>query len=181
MASELYVETLKGLTSGANANKVIVPAGQTLDASAGSFTPASGQIVNHEYYTNNTYINNSTTSFVDLWSVSYTPILSSSLIYFMWSCNIRTSRSGGPDTRAHLRTVVDGAGYKNNYDMSHYDYGNSGAWHHMMVAVTSFKNNTDGSSTTHVFQGATAGGSEVGINVAGTNNASYLHIMEIAG
>lgn len=35
MASELYVETLKGLTSGANANKVIVPAGQTLDV-AGS-------------------------------------------------------------------------------------------------------------------------------------------------
>ena len=32
MASELYVETLKGLTSGANANKVIVPAGQTLYA-----------------------------------------------------------------------------------------------------------------------------------------------------
>jgi len=35
MASELYVETLKGLTSGANANKVIIPSGQTLDASAG--------------------------------------------------------------------------------------------------------------------------------------------------
>lgn len=32
MASELYVETLKGLTSGANANKVIIPSGQTLYA-----------------------------------------------------------------------------------------------------------------------------------------------------
>ena len=35
MASELYVETLKGLTSGANANKVIVPAGQTLEVADG--------------------------------------------------------------------------------------------------------------------------------------------------
>ena len=181
MASELYVETLKGLTSGANANKVIVPAGQTLDASAGSFTPASGQIVNHEYYTNSTYVNNATAIFVDLWSVTYTPVLTQSLIYFMWSCNIRTSRSGGAEARAHLRTIVDGAGYKNNYDMSHYDYGNSGAWHQMMVAVTSFKNNTDGAATTHVFQGNAFNSSEVGINVAGTNNTSYLHVMEIAG
>ena len=45
MASELYVETLKGLTSGANANKVIVPAGQTLDASAGGFIGATGQVL----------------------------------------------------------------------------------------------------------------------------------------
>ena len=42
MASELYVETLKGLTSGANANKVIIPSGQTLDASAGSMVLPSG-------------------------------------------------------------------------------------------------------------------------------------------
>jgi len=180
MASELIVQTLKGPTSGANANKVIIPSGQTLDASAGGFTPASGQIVNHEYYTNNTYVNNSTETFADLWSVTYTPVLTQSLIYFMWSCDIRTSRSGGADTRAHLRTVVDGAGYANNYDMSHYDYGNSGAWHHMMVAVTSFKNNTDGSATTHVFQGRTAGGAEVGISITATNT-SYLHVMEIAG
>lgn len=42
MASELYVETLKGLTSGANANKVIIPSGQTLDASAGGLTLPAG-------------------------------------------------------------------------------------------------------------------------------------------
>ena len=57
MASELYVETLKGLTSGANANKVIVPAGQTLDASAGSMVLPAGvggkvlQVVEASTYT----------------------------------------------------------------------------------------------------------------------------------
>jgi len=40
MASELIVQTLKGPTSGANANKIIVPSGQTLDASAGFKAPA---------------------------------------------------------------------------------------------------------------------------------------------
>ena len=49
MASELYVETLKGLTSGANANKVIVPAGQTLDASAGTVVPSAGQVVQCQF------------------------------------------------------------------------------------------------------------------------------------
>jgi hypothetical protein len=37
MASELIVQTLKGPTSGANANKVIIPSGQTLEVS-GSVT-----------------------------------------------------------------------------------------------------------------------------------------------
>jgi len=43
--STLHVENLKGLSSGSNANKIIVPSGQTLDASAGVITPSSGQVV----------------------------------------------------------------------------------------------------------------------------------------
>ena len=42
MASELFVQTIKGPTSGVNANKVIIPSGQTLDASAGGMTLPSG-------------------------------------------------------------------------------------------------------------------------------------------
>ena len=42
--STLHVENLKGPTSGANANKIIVPSGQTLDASNGLTTP-SGHII----------------------------------------------------------------------------------------------------------------------------------------
>ena len=43
--STLHVENLKGLSSGGNANKIIVPSGQTLDASAGVINPSSGQVV----------------------------------------------------------------------------------------------------------------------------------------
>ena len=43
--STLKVENLTGITSGANANKIIVPSGQTLDASAGVLTPSAGQVV----------------------------------------------------------------------------------------------------------------------------------------
>ena len=38
--STLHVENLKGLSSGGNANKIIIPSGQTLDASNGFTTPA---------------------------------------------------------------------------------------------------------------------------------------------
>ena len=43
--STLHVENLKGLSSGGNANKIIVPSGQTIDASAGTLLPSEGQIV----------------------------------------------------------------------------------------------------------------------------------------
>ena len=38
--STLHVENLKGLSSGGNANKIIVPSGQTIDASAGTLVPS---------------------------------------------------------------------------------------------------------------------------------------------
>lgn len=44
MASELTVQTLRGPTSGANADTVLIPSGQTLDASEG-FIPPAGHVV----------------------------------------------------------------------------------------------------------------------------------------
>ena len=41
--STLIVENLKGLSSGGNANKIIVPSGQTLDTSG--FVPSAGHVV----------------------------------------------------------------------------------------------------------------------------------------
>ena len=45
MASELQVTTIRGVPSGTNANKIVVGSGQTLDVSAGTFEPSSGQIL----------------------------------------------------------------------------------------------------------------------------------------
>ena len=44
MASELIVQTIQGPSSGANANKVLIPSGHTLDVSGGTFIPELGQI-----------------------------------------------------------------------------------------------------------------------------------------
>jgi len=45
MAGTLTVQNLQGPSSGSDANKVIIPSGQTLDVSAGTFTPSAGQVV----------------------------------------------------------------------------------------------------------------------------------------
>ena len=49
MSGELIVQTLKGPTSGANANKVILPAGHTLDTSGGTLVPSAGAVVQVQY------------------------------------------------------------------------------------------------------------------------------------
>lgn len=80
MASELTVQTLKGPTSGSNANKIILPAGHTLDASAG-FVPPAGAVlqVKQNYSSTNTNITSSSFTSTDLF-VNITPSSSSSKI-----------------------------------------------------------------------------------------------------
>ena len=181
MASELYVETLKGLTSGANANKVIIPSGQTLDASAGTVVPSGGQIVNIEFQNITSTTNNSTTTFADFGSVSYTPILTSSHIYVVWSAYIRTSQDNAAESRAVLRTLVDDTQYAYAFEISAYDYGNSGIWLHSHYQMLSYKDNTTGSTTTHKLQGRTNSNTdEIGINPNGEGKQSFLQIIEVA-
>ena len=63
--STLQVENLIGPTSGSNANKVIIPSGQTLDASEGFIPPAGSivQVVNTSG-AGLSYTNTNSTSFV---------------------------------------------------------------------------------------------------------------------
>lgn len=84
MASEIIVQTIKGPTSGSNANKVIIPSGQTLDASEGFIPPAGSvvQMVHHKFFD----VTTSTTT--DTWvdcagsTVSITPQYSNSKLVF---------------------------------------------------------------------------------------------------
>ena len=69
--STLIVENLKGPTTGSNANKIIVPSGQTLDASEG-FTPPAGHVVNVTRWTTSSFNGSSSSN-------TYTTIASTSL------------------------------------------------------------------------------------------------------
>lgn len=52
MAGTLTVQNLQGPSSGANANKILIPSGQTLDVSGGTLTPSAGQVVQCVQYYN---------------------------------------------------------------------------------------------------------------------------------
>ena len=82
MASELTVQTIQGPSSGANANKVIIPSGHTLDASGGTLMPSAGQVVQELYSENTTGGSFNSTSWTDMpsFSINITPKFSNSLI-----------------------------------------------------------------------------------------------------
>ena len=70
--STLHVENLKGPTSGANANKIIVPSGQTLDASGGTLVPSAGSVVQVTHNTHNIF-DSTSNGYVDVVSITFTP------------------------------------------------------------------------------------------------------------
>ena len=82
MAGTLTVQNIEGPSSGANANKVIIPSGQTIDVSTGTLVPSAGAVVQQVEYFNDTSFNTSSTSYVStLASVVITPKYSNSKMF----------------------------------------------------------------------------------------------------
>jgi len=108
MASELYVETLKGLTSGDNANKVIIPSGQTLDASAGGFTTPAGHVIQVVQTVKTNTETSSSGSYVDSGlSVTITPSSTSSKVLITVSIQIGCN-TGSANVDLRLRNDTAG-------------------------------------------------------------------------
>ena len=94
--STLHVENLKGLSSGGNANKVIIPSGQTLDASNGLITPAGHviQYVPSSFSTFQTRTQTTSTSYVTSgYSLTITPKFATSLILVTYSLSSYNNNS----------------------------------------------------------------------------------------
>ena len=93
MASELIVQTIQGPSSGANANKVLIPSGHTLDVSGGTLVPSAGQVVQVVNRTDVSATGTSSTSFVNSGvNVTITPKFANSKIFIQF---IGTSYSTG--------------------------------------------------------------------------------------
>lgn len=95
MASEITVQTIRGPASGANANKILIPAGQTLDASNG-FVPPAGSVIQVVSSVKTDSQSTTSTSYVDVTglSVSITPTSASSKI-LVQVCINDVSQSAG--------------------------------------------------------------------------------------
>ena len=100
MASELYVETLKGLTSGANANKVIIPSGQTLIA------PGHVLQGQNQSYSTPTTVNGTTFGATGI-TASITPTSTSNKIKVEFHAEF-SNTSTSSTTRVRLMRSTDG-------------------------------------------------------------------------
>ena len=124
--STLHVENLKGLSSGGNANKIIVPSGQTLDASAGVLTPSAGQVVQElvTRITSNTSF--SSTSYTDAsgFALTITPkYASSKIIISYWAktgMNNRTAAAGQDYRILRDSTEIESAEWQNYWNQEDY-------------------------------------------------------------
>jgi|5_EtaG_2_1085323.scaffolds.fasta_scaffold61011_2 hypothetical protein len=97
--STLTVQTLQAPTSGANANKVLIPSGHTLDVSAGTLTPSAGQVVQEVIGQTSSYNSTTSTSFVATnLQATITPKFSNSVInIFVFSSAYWNSASTNAD------------------------------------------------------------------------------------
>ena len=87
----LTVQTLQAPTSGANANKVIIPSGHTLDASNGLLTPADYVIQTAQNYARGSVASSSTSYVVTGLDIDFTPSSTSSKVLITASFDIDTN------------------------------------------------------------------------------------------
>ena len=105
--STLHVENLKGLSSGSNANKIIVPSGQTLHA--------AGHVIQTVFVNDSNKFSSSSTSFTDTnLTATITPKLASSKILVFSNLTLDVA-CGGVISARLLRgsTVLKTEGYWN--------------------------------------------------------------------
>jgi len=129
MAGTLTVQTLQGPSSGANANKLLIPSGQTLDVSSGTLVPSAGQVVQVQTrkYAN---VGFSTTSgsLVDITNfyVDITPTSSNSIIVFQSSITGVNVTTAGY-ARFAIKNGNTGTQWSSNSYIAHMAY-NGAQW-----------------------------------------------------
>jgi len=109
MASELTVQTIKGPTSGGNANKILVPSGHTLDASAATLVPSTGQVLQYKSGTSTTYSSHSSTSLTaSNLKIDIAPKSASSYFVFQVNFNLWWTISGAAENYTKVTLYKDG-------------------------------------------------------------------------
>ena len=175
MASELIVQNLKGPASGANANKIIVPSGHTLDASAG-FIPPAGTVVQHKYNRRTVDISTTSTgSWVNVDNISFTPLHSDSLLelYLNYSAgrNQQDMRWRFYDTTASYQ--IDGTGIQRHAGRN----TDADPSRHTFLAY--YTPNSTASRTISVQGFNETGSNTVWFHTYGAQTGSYFVIKEI--
>lgn len=192
--STLHVENLKGLSSGANANTIVIPSGQTLDVSAGTLVGggsgggvSTDQILQVQH---NTFTTSTTHSTIQ----TYVDIAGSDITLTAKGDNSTFLLIG--NMLAYMTTAVSGAnlGFKRNSTQvlgsggtagdSWFGFGNGSNLGSSSMNITRTFNDSPaistGTSITYKMMCGIWNQGTLYVNYAGYGNKSHFTIMEIA-
>ena len=184
MVGTITVQNLQGPSSGANANKVLIPSGHTLDVSGGTLVPSAGAVVSanrtsldaSQTFTSNTFID------VTNGSLTVTPQSSNSIFIVTASCHGYTSTAGTSSWSGLIirlvRDTVDLGGYLVSdpyYDGIMMPYNNE-AMHQPLIKRSDTPNTLN--SVTYKVQAFTKNSRNCYMNYF---SHGFLEVIEIAG
>ena len=158
--SILKVDTINEKTSG---NGVAIP----------------GHAIHIERVVSTADITVTTTTYTDVWTINYTPKLTTSNVIFQYNALIRNFRDGSNDSRSNLRVLHNGSAVYTVTSIGDYDYGGSGTWHKWQFSDATQYSNTNGSQITWKLQLNRAGATDTRFGEAATTAGTAV-IMEIA-
>ena len=190
MAGTLTVQNLQGPSSGANANKIIVPSGQTLDASSATLIPSVDQILQSKttyfgdttaHTTNNTYIACSGSD------TALTTIADNSKFLVLVHLNIATTAYNNGYNAGVIRgsTLVAGAnggsgdawaGGNNDANSASVDYKSGNVFRQFIDSPSL----SAGTSVTYKAAVGRWTSGTITVNYTGYNVKSSITVMEIA-
>ena len=170
MASELQVTTIRGVPTGANANQILVPSGQTLYA--------PGHVIQVESVTGGSSASTTSATYSDIpgTSVTITPTSTSSKILIIGSIAAETSGSGS-DRGIRLRMVRDSTALQTStYNL--YMSGNNNQ-RISMVTMHYLDSPTTTSAITYKFEFNTTGSNATArVNQYASSNVTVMEIAQ---
>jgi len=183
MAGTLQVENLIGPTTGANTNKVVIPAGQTLDASAGTLVPGVNQVMQHLITKPTTKTEFTSTSYADAagFSITITPKYASSKILIRFWAQTQQNNSGSGNSAHDHRIMRDSTQiyttqWRNYFNTS---WATSDFYPQLHTQFIDMPSST--SSITYKVQGRVYGGGSGNRpwSIGDYNGGSYDSVMEV--
>jgi hypothetical protein len=177
MASEIQVQTISGPPTGANANKVIIPAGQTLSVADGvqaSDMPA-GSVVQTAVKTSDTVVTQTSSALIGFGlSLAFTPKFVGSKILIIAS--IAGEHYGYSDLGIRYDLIQDGSQVRY---WPYVDYHSADDSQNISIQTLQWQTTAASTnSTTFEFRFQPSNGSGTG-RVNNYNSPSHMTIMEI--
>ena len=185
MASELIVQTLKGPTSGANANKVIIPSGQTLDIN--TWSPPAGTVLQVVQGTKDSNTNSNSSTFASTGlTATITPTSASSKVLVTVNLPMYLETQSNSDAFGNIRVVrgstditgdIRAMGGRGSQGLNTYII-------HLGIASFQYLDSpSTTSATTYTVQhkSTRTDSATVLVSFAGNNSLGTIQLTEIAG